>query len=60
MPRALLRLVCILFGVSCAHAASPLAILRIGRIEYVRARDVVAKLDLKMRWRRTLFEPDRL
>jgi N-acetylmuramoyl-L-alanine amidase len=50
MPRALLRLVWIFCGVTGAQAASPLAILRIGRVDYVRSTDVAAKLDLRLHW----------
>jgi N-acetylmuramoyl-L-alanine amidase len=50
MSRALLRLACVLFGASCAQAASPLAVLRMGRVDYVRATDVAERLNLRLRW----------
>jgi N-acetylmuramoyl-L-alanine amidase len=50
MPRALSRLVWFVFGAACAQAATPLAILRIGRVDYVRSTDVAAKLDLRLHW----------
>jgi N-acetylmuramoyl-L-alanine amidase len=53
MPRALLRLVCVFLGVACARAAAPpqpLATLRMGKTEYVRAVDIAERLNLRLRW----------
>jgi N-acetylmuramoyl-L-alanine amidase len=50
MPRALLRLVCVLVGAGCAQAAPNLAVLRIGRVDYVRVTDVASRLGLALRW----------
>ena len=50
MPRALLRLICVLWAVAGARAATPMATLRIGRIDYLRAADVAGRLNLRMRW----------
>jgi N-acetylmuramoyl-L-alanine amidase len=50
MSRAALRLLGILLCASGARAAPSLAVLRIGRVDYVRVTDVAARLGLALKW----------